>query len=198
MLVQFYIFLTTSIALELIDFLGFYNSIFGNIVHYVSMTDLVPAFRLTSLKTIITIWWFIPQSLLRQVHSLLQSEFSTHCHLVLLLSIYSILSFSEGHPVAAYVFSHVFPLLLSFFLSFHKQCVIQVHTQNVTNPITLSLCVEYSFPPWLYIIPLHFSHDLSKLISIRLQHHISKLSSYFWSTCQSVQFSAPCNTMLQM
>jgi len=38
--------------------------------------------------------------------------------LVLPLSISSILSFPEGHPVAAYVFFLIFPSLLSFFQAY--------------------------------------------------------------------------------
>ena len=56
---------------------------------------------------------FIPQSALRQVHSVFPSEFFTGCDLVFPISIQSILSFSYGHPVAAYVFFLVFPSLLS-------------------------------------------------------------------------------------
>jgi hypothetical protein len=41
-----------------------------------------------------------------QVHSLLQSEFSTEC---IPLSLYSILLFPYDHPAAAYVFFFVFP-----------------------------------------------------------------------------------------
>ena len=60
----------------------------------------------------------IPQSVLRQVHSLFQSDFFTHSDLVFSLSITSILSFPYGHPVADYVFFLVFSSLLSFPLSF--------------------------------------------------------------------------------
>ena len=38
---------------------------------------------------------------LGELYSLFESEFSTECGLVLLVSIYSILSFSEGHPVSS-------------------------------------------------------------------------------------------------
>jgi hypothetical protein len=61
--------------------------------------------------------WMDP--LLRQVHSLFQRKFSIECHQVLPLSISRILSFSQGHPVAAYFFV-VFPSLLSFQLSFNN------------------------------------------------------------------------------
>jgi len=53
-------------------------------------------------------------SVLRQVRSLLQSEYSEKFDLVLRLIISSILSFPQGHTVAAYVFFLLFPPLLSF------------------------------------------------------------------------------------
>jgi len=51
-------------------------------------------------------------SVLRQVHILVHSEFPPHCDLVLPISISSILSFLQGHPVDAYVFFLVFPPLI--------------------------------------------------------------------------------------
>jgi Sec-independent protein secretion pathway component TatC len=48
------------------------------------------------------------------VHSLFHSEFSTECNIALPVSVYSILLFSCGHPVATYVFFPVSPSLLSF------------------------------------------------------------------------------------
>jgi hypothetical protein len=54
----------------------------------------------------------IPWCFLRQIHSVFRGEFPIECDLVLPLSISSILSFSSGHPVAAYVFFIVFPRLL--------------------------------------------------------------------------------------
>jgi hypothetical protein len=46
--------------------------------------------------------------LLRQIHSLHKSKFSSVCHLVLPPSVHSIFSFPWGHPVPTYVF-FVFP-----------------------------------------------------------------------------------------
>jgi hypothetical protein len=66
----------------------------------------------------VTLLSFVVWPVLHQVHSLFQSLFSTECDMVLSLSISSILSFPEGHPVAAYVFFFVFPSLISFLLSF--------------------------------------------------------------------------------
>ena len=61
---------------------------------------------------------FIQQSVLRQVHNLFQRQFSGQSDLVLPLSISTILSFHEGHPVADYIFFLVFPSLPSFLLPF--------------------------------------------------------------------------------
>ena len=59
-------------------------------------------------------------SSLTTVRSLFQSEFSIENHLVLPLLISRILSFSQGHPVAAYFFFVAFPSRLSFHLSFNN------------------------------------------------------------------------------
>ena len=56
-------------------------------------------------------------NVLREVHSIIQSKFSTQCDLVLPLSVSSILQFPSGHPLADYVFFLPFPSLLSCFLS---------------------------------------------------------------------------------
>jgi len=57
----------------------------------------------------------IMYSVLRQAHSLVQSDFYAECDLVLPLSVCNILSFLLGHPVDAYVFFLVFPYLLVSF-----------------------------------------------------------------------------------
>jgi len=43
-----------------------------------------------------------------------------------------------------------------------------------------------------------FTRSVQLIFSILLQHHISKLSTYFWSTVRSVQVSAPYKAMLQI
>ena len=50
----------------------------------------------------------------RQVRSLFQSEYPKKCNPVLPLLISGILSFPQGHTVAAYVFFLLFPSLLFF------------------------------------------------------------------------------------
>jgi hypothetical protein len=58
----------------------------------------------------------IPQSVLRQSHSLFQSEFYTQCDLVLPVWNYSILYFHYGHSVAAYFIVFVFASLSNLLL----------------------------------------------------------------------------------
>jgi hypothetical protein len=81
----------------------------------ISYTYLVNVDGSTSCTFLVLI---ILQSVLRQIHSRFQSEFSAQCDLVLPLSIFSILSFPSDHPAAAYAFFLVFSSLLCFRLSF--------------------------------------------------------------------------------
>jgi len=53
---------------------------------------------------------------------------------------------------------------------------------------SLPLSNTYSFLTW----------SIQLIFSVLLQHHISELSRYFWSTARSVQVSAPYKAMLQM
>ena len=46
--------------------------------------------------------------------------------------------------------------------------------------------------------PSFLTRSVQLIFSILLQHHISKLSSCFWSTARSFQVSAPYKAMLQM
>jgi len=56
---------------------------------------------------------FIPKSVLRLVHSLFHSDFSTECDTVFpVSSISSMLYFLQGYLGAAYVFFFVFPSLI--------------------------------------------------------------------------------------
>ena len=64
----------------------------------------------------------------------------------------------------------------------------------MTNPLVLPYFHSvYDIP--LSLTPCHTSLSLSRsvqlIFSILLQHHISKLSRYFWSNFRSVQISAP-------
>jgi len=70
-------------------------------------------------------------------------------------------------------------------------------------PIQLALPVLISCRIFLCSLTLsNTSSFLTQLVQliffVLLQHHISKLSSCFWSTAQSVQVSAPHKAMLQV
>jgi hypothetical protein len=81
-------------------------------------------------------------SVLRQVHSLSQSGFSTECDLVLSFSVSSNLSFPSCHTVAAYFLFFIIPSLLSFFhLSSNNVCYKALPKQDETNQIGLLLCI---------------------------------------------------------
>ena len=73
---------------------------------------------------------------LRQAHSLFQSEFSIQCDLVHLVSISSILSFPYGQPVAAYFFFLVFTSIPPFIFR-SVMCFKTLPMQDVTNQINL-------------------------------------------------------------
>jgi hypothetical protein len=64
------------------------------------------------------------------------------------------------------------------------------------------LCVNKSqFVPVIFEPPCtspFLTWSVQLIFSILLQQHTSKLSRHFWSTFQSVQFSAPYNAMPQM
>jgi hypothetical protein len=126
---------------------------------------------------------------LRRVHRLSQSEFSTEYDLVLPLSISSILSFPECHPVAAYAFFLAFPSILpSTFTS-----VTSFRRQFLRNtwPIHLAylpFTVCRIFLSLTLRKPSSFlTRSLQLIFFILLQYHISKLPRYFWSTFRSVQ-----------
>jgi len=88
---------------------------------------------------------------LRQFHSPFRSQSSTQCDLVLPLSIYSILSYPEVHPIAAYIFFLVFPSLLSLPLSSLQYSVSKGRSHSrcdkSTGSLFILLYVGYSSPP---------------------------------------------------
>ena len=99
-------------------------------------------------------------SVLRQVHSLFQSQFSKQCDLVLPRSIFSILSFPLGHPVAAYVFFLDLRSLPSLCLTFSllkptgHYMYHQFNIQQLYALPTLYLCVLYLSENKQRLVPL--------------------------------------------
>ena len=118
-------------------------------------------------------------SVLRQVNGILQSKFSSECDPVLPLSIYSILLFPQVHSIAAYVSFVLFPPLYpSLYLSF-SYMLKAVPAQDVTISIILPCIVYMTFLSYLTLFNTPFFTRSIQLISILLQHHISKLSRHF-------------------
>ena len=128
---------------------------------------------------------FIPSPALRQVHSLLQGKFSAEYDLVLPLSISSVLSFPEGHPVVAY----------AFFLAFSS--ILPSTFTSVTQFLCNAWPIHLAYLPFT-VCRIFLSLTLRKpssfltrsfqlILSILIQYHTSKLPRYFWSTFRSVQ-----------
>ena len=91
--------------------------------------------RFAGGSTILLYSPFSLQVILRQVHSLFQSEFSTQRDLVLPLSISGTLNFCYGHPVAAYVFFLVFPSLLFCIIFYIVNSVYFIYLCLIPHPI---------------------------------------------------------------
>jgi len=104
---------------------------------------------------------------------------------------------SLGHPVASYVFFLIFIPLPSPPLFFLRQLLRKMW------PIQLAFCFLISCRIFLCSLTVSntssfLTWSVQLIFSFLLQHHISKLSRYFWSAAQSVQVSAPYKAMLQM
>jgi hypothetical protein len=110
---------------------------------------------------------------LRHAHSLVQSEFSRDCDLVLPVSISHIFSFLYDHLLAAYIFFLVFSSLL-YFMQYRTLEQFQSSWPSFFRSIACRV-----FPSSLtYVTSIPF-HTLGALTySILPQHHISKRSVY--------------------
>jgi hypothetical protein len=121
-------------------------------------------------------------SVLPQVHSLFQRVFSTERHLVLPLSVSSVLSFPYGHPVAAYVVFLFFPSLLSSIYPSIK-CFRKRFLHKIW-PIQLSFLLFIVRVCRIFlsscVLRLSFlTQSVQLMFSTLLQHHISNLSIYY-------------------
>jgi hypothetical protein len=118
---------------------------------------------------------FILQSVLRQVRSLFQSEFSIECNLVLPLSISSIFSFPYDHPVAAYVFS----IILPFFLLSNFPSITCLQEYRYTSN-TVFHCDTHSYKLSLYTrnyLKLYVRRLCTKQLPALTRNRYSKQSS---------------------
>jgi hypothetical protein len=92
--------------------------------------------------------------------------------------------FFLGYSAAAYVFFVVFPSLpFCVYLSVHTRCV------QCSYPYCSVLFVSYSHPSGLCNAPCFITGSVQLILSFAVKQHVSKLSSYFWSTFGSVQVS---------
>ena len=143
---------------------------------------------------------FIPFSILRQFHSLSQSGLSTECDLVLPLSVSSILSLplsslSSSSSCLRLLITSTLASILPSITCFRRQFLRQLWPIQLAYllftacRIFLSSLILCNTSPFLTL-------SVQLIFSILLQHRTSKFSSYFWSTYQSVQFSAPCKVTL--
>jgi hypothetical protein len=93
------------------------------------------------------------------------------------------------HPLPRLLVPIIFPSMMWLTKRFlGNMCPIQL-------PFLQSYCVKNV--PFLLHSSL-FMQSVPLIFSILLQHYISKLSRYFWSSFRRVQVSVPCNAMLQM
>jgi len=99
---------------------------------------------------------FISYCVLGHVHVPFRSDFFTECNLVLPLSIYSIRSFPESHPVAAYVFFLIFPSLLPFFLA----CLLFIVFKHL--PGCNCVIPEYGGSVFLWNFVNQWTYNVSK------------------------------------
>ena len=146
---------------------------------------------------------FVTQSVFRLVHRLFQSDFyadggkklpflNFQYSLLYITSTSSCLRLLPLLPVT-YTPPCTYPSIVYFKKHFlHKMCPIQsVLLLFIVCTIFLSSLTVYNTATLL-------TWSVQLIFSILFQHHISKLSMYFWSTFQSVQVSAPNKAMLQM
>ena len=98
-------------------------------------------------------------------------------------------SFSLSSSSSCLRLLFVIPSLLFLLQSFLLECILEdssYETCDQSNEIILSSLTLYNTLSFL-------TRSLQMLSSILLQHHISKLFTYFWSTFRSVQILGPQN-----
>ena len=135
----------------------------------------------------------IPQWVLRQVHSLFQSEFSIQCDPVLPLSISSIMSFGQGHPVDAYFPFFVIPSLLILPSIFRPITCLRRQFLRKVWPNQLTFLVFNVFRTHISSLALwntsFFSHYLPKWSSPSFSSTTFQTPRYVWSTRKGVSTS---------
>ena len=89
------------------------------------------------------------------------------------------------------------PLYLSFDNLFRRQFLRKMWPIQLVFRFLIS-CRIFLCSLTLSNTSSFLTWSVQLIFSILLQHHISELSSYFWSAAWSVQVSAPYRAMLQM
>jgi hypothetical protein len=154
-------------------------------------------FEISDVRYIASLSVILCWSVSRQASSPIESEF----YLVLAVCQFPASSCSlkamQKLLVSSSSFSdHFFP---SLYLSFSNVFQKAVPAHDLTNSVSLSpfycmylssltLCNTSSF----------FTQSVQLIFCILLQHHVSKVPVYFWSTARSVQVPAPYKAMIQM
>jgi hypothetical protein len=134
---------------------------------------------------------FIQQSVLRETHSIFQSEFSTQYDLVLSLPIPSILSLPYGRPVVADIFSSS---LRHFYTSFSFPLINCFRRQSLRKmwPIQLAFLHFIARRIFLSLTVRNISSFLTRsvqLMSILLQHHIQNFPAISYLLSEVSSFS---------
>ena len=114
-------------------------------------------------------------------------------------------SFNFQYPLASSSSSCLCLLpRLSVTSIFPSMCFIRQFLRNmwpVELPFLLFITLMYSSSPWLYVtlrISSFLTRSVQLIFSILLQHHISKLCKFFWSTFRKVQVSTQWNAVLHV
>jgi len=128
-----------------------------------------------------SVYSFILWSVGRQVHSLFQRGFSTHCDLLLPLSIHSILPFPWGYPVASSSLSspHFYRSLYLFLSNLFQMAVPK---PDVTKPVSLSSCLRLTpCLPVISVVPSIFSSITCfrrQFLSQMWQNQLASVAAY--------------------
>ena len=130
---------------------------------------------LSSSKTIIT------YSVLRQVHSLFQSELSSECDPVRPLPMYSIISIPQSHPAAAYVFflvTSTLPSILSCVTWFRRQFLHKMWPIQLAF-LPFTVCMIFLSSMILCNTSSFLIRSVQLIFPILLQQHTSKTFQVF-------------------
>jgi len=79
-----------------------------------------------------------------------------------------------------------------------KRRLLEPRRRGITQKKTYYIFLS---SPTLHNAPVFLNRSVLLIFSVLLQHHISTLSKYFWSTFTSIQFSTPlksCTTNVQL